>query len=303
MAKNWGLKVSKAGSEVRSSNPRDILLSSKYPMLKFSEVQTDTITLSPGATTGAVNFTHGLSHTPAFIAYIEDFASGEQYFLANPGGGIDFGVLHWSYADATKIRCGLELVGFTYSGHDSRLGTPPPDIDMWNTFDGDGTHFSVGRLDPTGAFDGAFRFADVGVPQGATIVSAQLRIGVEDKGAGTAALKFKIWGIDEDDTAAFSGSPMARTKTTAVFVGATSMNISTGGHIGFDVKEEVQEIVNRGGWASGNAIGFIMEDNGSDDTNWIQDDLGSGVESYLTIAYGSDVEVTVRCIIFKDKLA
>jgi hypothetical protein len=158
--------------------------------------------------------------------------------------------------------------------------------DDWNTVFGNLFGFEVGRenIPPTYDFSGALRFTSVNVPQGATITEAILGIYVFDKGSGTADTEAKIWGMDEDNTGSFSSDPMGRTKTTAYDEAHWSLP-PLGGRSNHNITSIVQEIVNRGGWSSGNAMGFIIENNGSPTDSWVWDDASL---CRLEITYASE---------------
>jgi hypothetical protein len=131
---------------------------------------------------------------------------------------------------------------------------------------------------PSSAKSG-FRFTSVLIPQGTTISYAELRIKAQFK-VGTGRLKAIAYGIDEDNTADFSSNPFGRTKTTA----NSTRDVSPpeiGTYFEFDVTSLVQEIVNRAGWASGNNLGILVEDNGSDTGNRIATGSTQGYDTYL----------------------
>jgi len=111
----------------------------------------------------------------------------------------------------------------------------------------------------------AFRIVDVTVPQGAVISSAYIKM-IKD-GTDNHDFKMRVYGIDEDNTSTMSSDPTGRTKTTAY----VDWDISGGlvdetEYTSPDIKTIIQEIVDRVGWSSGNALGFIIDDNGSNDT-------------------------------------
>lgn len=113
-----------------------------------------------------------------------------------------------------------------------------------------------------GSQDGAIRIPSVPVGQATTVISATLIINVPVKGDGSGNLKVSAYGIDEDNTADFSSNPLGRSKTSAV----TNAEISLppeGENIGINVTNQVNEILARGGWSNGNAMGFIIQNNGS----------------------------------------
>ncbi len=98
-----------------------------------------------------------------------------------------------------------------------------------------------------------FRFQNIGISQGATIQSAYLKV-VYYTGSGTADLK--IVGTDADNAAAPSHSSDGDTSlhTSAVVSWSNPSTHSTNYQTSPDIKTVIQEIVDRGGWSSGNAI-------------------------------------------------
>ena len=98
-----------------------------------------------------------------------------------------------------------------------------------------------------------FRFQNINISQGATIQSAYLKV-VYSTGTGTAALK--IVGTDADNVAAPSQVSDGATSlhTSAVVSWSNPSTHSTNYQTSPDIKTVVQEIVDRGSWASGNAI-------------------------------------------------
>lgn len=130
------------------------------------------------------------------------------------------------------------------------------------------------------------RFNSVSIPQGATVSSAKItfRAIVNDSNN----VLTKIYGIDEDDTADFSTDPTGRTKTTAAV--DWDLNGVTSGN-NYDtaaITSIVQEIVDRGGWSSGNDMGFLIYNDGSGDGvnhAWRAYDGDSGTAALLTVVY------------------
>lgn len=112
----------------------------------------------------------------------------------------------------------------------------------------------------------ALRFTGVTIAQGATINSAKITFRSLSTNSGLNVV-IKIEGVAQDNTAEFVISPedtaRTRTKTTANVtwnISAQTLNtdIDTA-----SITSIVQEIVNRAGWSSGNAMGFYLSDNGS----------------------------------------
>lgn len=108
-----------------------------------------------------------------------------------------------------------------------------------------------------------FRFDTVDVPAGATITDAYLTVTCVSTGVDDPNLT--IMGVDADDPAAptndTEGDALARTTATvewiATGVGDSGVNTPS-------ITTIVQEIVDRGGWATGQAMQFLLE--GNDDS-------------------------------------
>lgn len=120
---------------------------------------------------------------------------------------------------------------------------------------------------------GWVRFPDVEVPQGATITSAFIRFffkGDTTDCTPDGTIFTKLYGVDEDD----------HTAPTNFSTWNTDHGIHTSAAVDWDFPCEdetttpisantpdisaiIQEIVDRGGWASGNAIGIHIDDDGT----------------------------------------
>jgi len=116
-------------------------------------------------------------------------------------------------------------------------------------------------LDATTEYVG-LRFQSIAIPQGATITNAYLR--VVPSGTAEDEPLVTIAGFDEDNTATFSttASDITNRTITTATVSWDSANLSATGssyHNSPALTTIVQEIVDRGGWASGNAMGFRIQ--------------------------------------------
>ena len=69
MAKDYGIKVSKPGVDVKTATRDEIVLWSKYNSLKVKKPQTTTITINGG--TGSRQIAHGQLFAPVVISYID----------------------------------------------------------------------------------------------------------------------------------------------------------------------------------------------------------------------------------------
>lgn len=167
--------------------------------------------------------------------------------------------------------------------------------DYYYQFDGGGSgnsnlylgyDFSVGRT-----LSSAIRFTGIALAKNANIDNATLHIRVEDRD-GSSAVKSKVEGIDEDNTANFSSSPGSRPRTSAFVTGEYSP--SGTGYYDHNVTLIVEEIVSRSGWSSGNAIGFWISDDGTNNsaTNTVFDEIFVGDDSYLSIRLSAEPNFT-----------
>jgi hypothetical protein len=131
----------------------------------------------------------------------------------------------------------------------------------------------------------AIRFDSVAVPPAATITSASLSI---VHAGGTGSPVGTIYGNDVDSAPAWGSANrvlnIAKTTASASLdtVNSTSVN---------DVTGIIQEIISRGGWASGNAIAFgiFQQANGG---NWRGLTFESGSPPTLDITYTEGGGVT-----------
>ena len=123
-------------------------------------------------------------------------------------------------------------------------------------------HLHMGYdIDTPTEFTLAVRFDPVPIAAGSTIKKAYLIFtAYEIKNDDTDA---KIYGIDEDDTATFSSDPTGRAQTTANVDWDLDSIQADVSYRSTDITAIVQEIIDRGGWVSGNAMGFIIKNDGA----------------------------------------
>jgi len=108
------------------------------------------------------------------------------------------------------------------------------------------------------------RFQNVAVPAGATIVSAHIEFEVDETSSDATSLTLYGQAHDNPPTFAETDNDISnRSKTTAsVAWTPDAWDTVSEKHQTNDLTAIVQEIVNRGGWASGNALVFIVEGSG-----------------------------------------
>ena len=280
---DYGMKVTKVGKDIASTDIRDWILHSDYSMFKYNSTLTGSITITAGNSTGSLEVTHNLGYVPAFLVYVDN-----QLFPTEIK----------AYATTTKVHIDRTLS----TPYDQTSLTYLAQEAYWeDTIIG----FHIVAGNRSGSDGSAVRFINVAIPQGKTLISSQLNYMVGTIGSGD--VKFKIYGIDEDNTGSFSSNPMGRTKTDAV---STKTQSQQGSWFNFsdNCVSQVQEIVNRSGWTSGNAMGFIFNDNSSTGGDYLitrHTDNFTLDELYLNVVFnGTNSEVTnYKVIIFKDKIS
>jgi hypothetical protein len=115
----------------------------------------------------------------------------------------------------------------------------------------------MGISDPSSAREAGWRFRNVNIPNGARIVSAVIQVAADQSQSATSTVTLK--GDFEDNCATFStladfdGRARTGSSVTWVLPGWTA----TSWYSSSDVSSIVQEIVNRPGWVSGNALAMF----------------------------------------------
>ncbi len=111
------------------------------------------------------------------------------------------------------------------------------------------------------------RFTGLTIPQGATITAAYIQFTVDETDSGTTSLTIR--GQDADDAASFSWwsydiSSRATTSASASWSPAAWNSVGEAGSDQRtpDLSAIIQEIVDRGGWSSGNDLAIIVSGTG-----------------------------------------
>src|SRR3990167_3655624 len=121
------------------------------------------------------------------------------------------------------------------------------------------TSFRMGLFSTT-RYDAGLRFTNITIPSGSVIDSAVLNLYLTTR--PSVDQNFIIKGILETNPAVWTSStrPSQRTKTTTSVNQVISSGLN-GYFLSEDITSIVQEIINQGGWVSGNAIAFVIEEN------------------------------------------
>lgn len=131
------------------------------------------------------------------------------------------------------------------------------------------------------------RFQKVLVPKNATITSARLEFEVDSTDSSPASLTIKGQAADNASTFSTATNNISLRATTTASVAWSSVSDPATNQklVSPDIKTIVQELVNRSGWASGNAMAFVIS--GSGRRNVESFDQEPGAAPLLRITYTS----------------
>ena len=136
----------------------------------------------------------------------------------------------------------------------------------------------------------AFRFQNILIPPGSTVTDVKLQ--VVPFSTGEDEPNHTFFGVDEDDCAQWTTAASnisGRSRTTASVLWASADLLATGSsrHDSPSLHTIVQEIVDRAGWASGNAIGIICQGSATAtrDLGVVAYDSSPGGAAHLEITY------------------
>lgn len=139
---------------------------------------------------------------------------------------------------------------------------------------------------------GGLRFTSVSIPNGASITSATLTITWAATYSTGNTIVATLYGEAADNSAVLTvadNNISGRANTTANVASGSLSSVVLDGEKAWDVTAIIQEIVNRAGWTSGNALSLLMRDAGSTSSEW-QDawsyDGSTTKAAKLDITYG-----------------
>lgn len=159
----------------------------------------------------------------------------------------------------------------------------------------------TGRHNTAGVYRGFYRFQNVTIPQGSTINSATFSAqAVDTTSTSTYATKLYANAADNPSNPANATALHALSLTTANTTVTTNLSTTNSVRNSFDVTSVVQEIVNRAGFASGNALMILWIDNGSSNNitrRWNDySNGGSSTGPKLDIDYTEPAPSTLRSL-------
>jgi cysteine-rich repeat protein len=109
------------------------------------------------------------------------------------------------------------------------------------------------------------RFLDIDIPQGATIGSAYIEFEADETDSTTTHLSFSAEDVDDSVTFTsdrYSVSSRVKTSSIVTWSNVPSWSTTSEKHQTPDLSSVIQEVVDRGGWVSGNSIAIIVNGSG-----------------------------------------
>lgn len=297
MTDAFDLIISKKGYNWDNSDIRNIDFHSSMALPQEKTVLTGYLDFAPGDTKKSLTLPHGLNFTPWYFPYFRNNDLGQEMMLPIfPTGieGIGFPSIT-SRVNGTNVVFDVDFgIGWNvyrlYFSH------------LWNTYNDSTGFFEVGR-EGGSSYHGAVRIPSVPVTSSESLESAKLYYVVTGR-AGTPnvdVIRFRIWGIDEDNTQTFN-NPMSRPKTDAMTYQTRTVPNQLGDTVEMDVISQLNEIRSRGGWSSGNAMGFLVEDYNSDNDAafWSASEGGDGV--WMELKKSGTLRLYFKAVVLTEKI-
>ena len=107
---NWGIRISKSGTDVKTGSDKDMIVTSKYSQLKGIIEGNGSIVVAANAT-GTVTVAHNLGYIPFADGYIKHPL--DSNWLQNPttaDGGL-YAIQTWHYMDSTNLYMKFKVIG------------------------------------------------------------------------------------------------------------------------------------------------------------------------------------------------
>lgn len=281
---DFGIKISKPGHSVldldENGENQYLSFSSKYDHLKIARTGSGTFSTGSSAT-----IAHSLGYPAAFIVY----TSTDNVNFTAYGGR--------SYIDSTNLVITKD--------RDQTISTFYHDSNYDTGFRAQGLTYAVGygawvgRNEWGGGdriFDGALRFTNINIT--GSVTKAEIGYKISSTRNGTVQVRTK--GIAEDNTSDFGGDPFGRPQTSNTVTNSCDNGIND--VWAYEVTSLFNEITGRAGWSSGNAMGFLLFDNGTPYGSHIMSSLDYQ-GTYLRVTNTAPVQtIYYRYVIFSHKL-
>ena len=169
-------------------------------------------------------------------------------------------------------------------------------IRFYHELDTGSANVLVGNASGNG-YSSAVRFPNIALIRNQSIVSARIEWGNQFSGPTNLDTKMKVFGLDYDNC------PDVNTSLTRTSAYITQQQAKLSGTFGFNsnVKTQLEEIIARSGWTSGNRMGFTIENDGSPTDAYVGGSNSSTAE--LVVVSTGSTTLNFRIFINKDKIA
>lgn len=278
--------ILKPGASEGSTDIRDYRFHSNFSFLKGYYDDVHSMTINAGDTEKIITIPHGLTYVP------------EVDVFHDMGGAI------------VQLPHRLKAI----SGYDKHFFCSVDDTNVyikWKSAIAYNQEIinSIYLYDDTRGYDNALAgnvlgaskkcimtFGNNGIIQGDSISSAMLNFYIAHKNIPNQDVYIRTYGIDVDEMVTYTDFGLPKTTANV----SQSVAAGQGSFFGIDVKDIIQEIINRVGWVDNSQFGFYVEDNASIyDRNILDDEY----KSTLTITKTGSTTYNFRVLIYKDKIA
>ena len=112
---DYGLKITKSGYDVSNAAIKDQIFNSSANSFKIVAQGTTTISVPASGSATYVTVAHGLSYTPAFLAFCQLSDSSMSF---PPGSyGLTNGEGFYAYSDSSNLGFGADPYGTAYTAY------------------------------------------------------------------------------------------------------------------------------------------------------------------------------------------
>lgn len=136
------------------------------------------------------------------------------------------------------------------------------------------------------------RFPGINLPQGAEIVNAYIQFETDETTSDATNLQIRAFAQDSTSTFAATANNISGRPTTQSVVswsGVSAWNKVDQKHETPNLTALVQEVVDRGGWQSGNAIGFVLSGSGRRTAEAYNGEAMAAAKLFIQYAAGAPV--------------
>jgi hypothetical protein len=131
----------------------------------------------------------------------------------------------------------------------------------------------------------ATRFEDITIPRLATISAASLTVNVVDTAADDAQINLYAEAANNSVTLTTAANNISSRARTTAFTAWSATSLGTGAKTSPDISAVIQEVTDRSGWASGNALTIIWDGLTAGNFSLYAWDGSPGLSALLSITY------------------